>query len=165
MSHLIRLALLVAFAAPAFAQSPENFSGHWQVTGDIFGTTFFQSLDLTQQGSKLTGKFGGDKLEGTIDGGKLHFVSKDEDNNTDEVTATLAKGTLAGTILETAAQNPGHPTHMSFTAAIAAKKSVRTITFGLRTASWCHNRYNYGRCPWRWNWRRARQLPEPEIKV
>jgi amidase len=126
MPRLVRLAFLAAFAAPAFAQSPEPLTGHWQVTVDFLGTTFYQSLDLTQQGQKLTGKFGGDKLEGTIDSSKIHFISKDEDNNTDEVTATLAKGTLTGTILETAAQNPGHPTHMSFTAALAAKPTSTT---------------------------------------
>jgi amidase len=116
-----RFALLAATTLPAVAQSADNITGHWQVTGDIQGTTFYQSLDLARQGNKLTGKLGGDKLEGVVDGIRVHFLTRDEDNNTQEVSATLADGKLTGTILERDAQNPTHPSHMSFSAALALK--------------------------------------------
>ena len=114
-------AVFAALATPGFAQSPEPLTGHWQVTGDAHGTTFYQPLDLTQQGSKLTGKFGGDTLEGTLDGNSVHFSSHNEDNGTDEVTATLTDGKLTGTLLETDAQNPAHPSRMRFTASLVLR--------------------------------------------
>ena len=118
-------ALFAIFAATAFAQSPEPLTGHWEVTGDLHGTTFYRSLDLIHQGSKLTGKFGGDKLEGTFDGTSIHFFSRDEDNDVDEVTATLTDKTLAGSLLETDAQNPAHPSRMHFTA-VQVLETTRT---------------------------------------
>lgn len=121
MSRLTCFALLVTLGTPVFAQSPGPLTGHWRVTGDDHGTTFYQSLDLTQQGRQLTGKLSGDKVEGTVDAGSVHFLSHDEDNNTDEVTAILADGKLTGTLLETAAQNPAHPSHMHFSAVLVVK--------------------------------------------
>ena len=118
--------LLACLALPALAQSPQSLTGHWLVTGDFLGTTFYQTIDFTQQGNTLTGKFGGDKLQGTITGNSIHFLSKDEDNDTDEATATIANNTITGTMLETDAQNPGHPTHINFTAVLAPKPTSTT---------------------------------------
>ncbi len=115
------IALIAALTTSLAAQSPERLTGHWRVTGDSHGTNFYQSLDLTQHGKKLTGKFGGDQLEGTVDGNAIHFFSRDEDNDTEEVSATLAEGTLTGTLLETDAQNPAHPSRTRFTAILVAK--------------------------------------------
>ena len=121
MFRFTSIAVIAALLTSALAQSPELLTGHWRVTGDSHGTTFYQSLDLLQHGRKLTGQFGGDKLEGTVDGDSIHFLSRDEDNNTDEFSATLADGTLTGTLLETDAQNPAHPSRIRFTAVLTAK--------------------------------------------
>jgi len=118
--------LLACLALPALAQSPQSLTGHWLVTGDFLGTTFYQTINFTQQGNKLTGKLGGDNLQGTVDGSSIHFLSKDEDNDTDDVTATVANGTITGSMLETDAQNPGHPTRIPFTAVLAPKSSSTT---------------------------------------
>lgn len=118
--------LLAGLALPAIAQSPEPLTGHWLITGDFHGTTFYQTFDFTQQGTKLTGKLGGDKLEGTVEGSSIHFLSKDEDNDTDDVTATIAGGTITGIMRETDAQNPGHPTRIPFTAVLAPKPTSTT---------------------------------------
>lgn len=121
MSRFAFSPLFVALAVPLFGQTPEPLTGHWQVTGDMYGTAFYQSLDLTQQGSKLSGKLGHNKLEGTVNGDSVHFVSRDEDNDTDELTATFAGGKLMGTLIETDAQNPAHPTHMRFSAVLSVQ--------------------------------------------
>jgi amidase len=118
--------LLAGVALPALAQTPQPLTGHWLVTGEFLGTTFYQTFDFTQQGNILTGKFGGDKLQGTVNGSSIHFVSKDDDNDTDEVIATMAKDTITGAMLETDAQNPGHPAHISFTAVLAPKPTSTT---------------------------------------
>jgi len=51
-------------------------------------------LRIYQQGDKVTGNFNGDKLEGTVTGNQLHFVSKDNEGGTDTVQGTLQNGTL-----------------------------------------------------------------------
>ena len=117
----VALAGPVFLPRPVFAQSPQPLSGHWQITGDTHGTTFYESLDLIQQGKKLTGRYSGDELTGTVDGSTVHFVSHDEDNNINEVTATVADGKLTGNLLETDAQNPAHPSSMRFSAVLAVK--------------------------------------------
>jgi len=118
--------LLAGLSLPALAQSPQPITGHWLVTGDLLGTPFYETFDFTQQGNKLTGKFGGDNLEGTVNGSSIHFVSKDEDDDTDEGTAVLANGTLTGTMVETDAQNPGHPARITFTAVPSPKPAATT---------------------------------------
>ncbi|HEX5282998.1 MAG TPA: acetamidase/formamidase family protein, partial [Bryocella sp.] len=52
-------------------------TGKWQVTAEFYGTPMYAPLQLEQTGTKLTGKFHGDKLEGTVDGAKVHFVAMD----------------------------------------------------------------------------------------
>ena len=73
LSILLGVVLAVALC-PARGQKnhdPETtapqqgpLSGRWVVTGDYLGTRLNLSLELTQQGDKLTGNFAGDKLEG-----------------------------------------------------------------------------------------------------
>jgi amidase len=118
--------VLAGLALPALAQSPQLLTGHWLVTGDSHGTTFYQAFDFTQQGSVLTGKFGGDELQGTVDGSSIHFLAKDDDSDTDEVTGTVVNGTITGILLETDAQNPGHPARITFTAVLAPKPAPTT---------------------------------------
>ena len=123
MSRLLAAACIALFSLPVLAQTPAPLTGHWIVTGNFYGTTFYQSLDLTQDGNKLTGKFGGDKLEGTVDGNTVHFISKDSDGNTDETTAALANGTLSGPMIETDTSDPAHPSHFTFSATLAPPPS------------------------------------------
>ena len=118
MFRLICLTLLATLARPVSAQAAAPLTGHWQLTGDNHGTTFYQSLDLVQQGSRLTGKIGGDNLAGSVNGNAVHFLAHDEDNNTGEVSAKLADGKLTGILLATDAHNPGHPSTLHFTAVL-----------------------------------------------
>src|ERR1700754_3898719 len=58
------------------AQAPESLTGKWQVTAVFYGTQTYAPLQLEQSGEKLKGTFHGQKLEGTVDAGKVHFVAK-----------------------------------------------------------------------------------------
>ena len=88
--------LLILATLPLQAQT---LSGNWIVTADFYGAPrYLRALDLEQQGEKLTGKFGGDKLEGTLTGNALHFLAKDNQGGIEDVTGTMTDGTLTATV-------------------------------------------------------------------
>jgi amidase len=92
-----------------------GLTGRWLLTEDFFGTPSYMRLDLEQQGEKLTGKLGGRKLEGSVKGNDVHFVAKDEQGNTDEITGTVQDGRLAGSVVSTDAEDAAHPLRYQFT--------------------------------------------------
>ncbi|HWW97209.1 MAG TPA: acetamidase/formamidase family protein [Edaphobacter sp.] len=114
-----QLAFCLLALAPisATAQTP-SLTGRWVVTADFYGTTRYARLDLTQQAEKLTGKFNGDPLEGTLTGNNLHVLAKDNDGDTNELTATLKDGTLAGKIIAINVAEKEHPLTIPFTATL-----------------------------------------------
>lgn len=118
----MRMALCVAVclgvANFALGQATESVTGKWQVTAEIYGTPIYVPLQLQQDGTKLTGKFRGDKLEGAVDGGKVHFLAKDSEGDTDDVTATTANDEMKGEIIATSASNPTGPDRFPFTATL-----------------------------------------------
>ena len=105
--HLtVCLFALVPLSAPA--QTP-SLTGRWIVSADYLGTPLYYRLNLEQNGDKLTGTYRGYKFEGTLHGDAFHFFAKDEQNNTDEVTGTIANGTLQAADTETDADDKDHP--------------------------------------------------------
>src|ERR1039458_5128278 len=115
MTKRVALPLLLLLLLPAvlLAQSP-TVSGRWFATADFYGTPINFSLDLSQQGDKLTGDFGGDKLEGTLTSDALHFLAKDEHGGTEELTATVHSGAISGTIIFIDGDDKEHPaTHQN----------------------------------------------------
>ena len=108
MRRLCSVAVLVAFvvAAPVmFGQSePNNLSGKWLAVGDLYGTSVYWKLVLTQTGDKLSGVYSGNKLEGTVIGDTLHFLARDEQGDTAECKAKITRGpdqrpTISGTVM------------------------------------------------------------------
>jgi len=93
-----------------------SVSGRWVVSADYYGTLINFSMELEQQGEKLTGNFDGDKLEGTLRDNAIHFLAKDEHGGTDDGTATLHGGVLSGMVTFTDGDDPSHPTTHKFTA-------------------------------------------------
>jgi amidase len=91
-------------------------SGRWVVNADFFGSPIYFGLLLEQQGEKLTGNFDGDKLEGSVSGGRIHFLAKDEHGGTEEGNATLSDGTMAGSVIFMDSSDPTHLEKHSFTA-------------------------------------------------
>ena len=119
MTKRVALPLLLLLLLPAvlLAQSP-TVSGRWFATADFYGTPINFSLDLSQQGDKLTGDFGGDKLEGTLTSDALHFLAKDEHGGTEELTATVHSGAISGTIIFIDGDDKEHPATHQFTATL-----------------------------------------------
>ena len=91
-------------------------SGRWVVNADFFGSPIYFGLLLEQQGEKLTGNFDGDKLKGSVSGGRIHFLAKDEHGGTEEGNATLGDGTMAGSVIFMDSSDPTHPEKHAFTA-------------------------------------------------
>jgi len=109
------LSLLFLLPALLPAQSPA-VTGRWSAAADFYGTPIHFQMDLSQQGDKLTGNFDGDKLEGTLTGNAIHFVARDERGGTEELTATVQPGMIAGTIVFIDGDDKEHPTTHQFTA-------------------------------------------------
>jgi acetamidase/formamidase len=86
------------------------------VTGDFNGTPLFFRLDLKEEGGKLTGKFDGDKLEGSLSANAIRFVAKDEGGDKTECTGTMRDGAITGTCIFTDAGQPAHPETHAFNA-------------------------------------------------
>jgi acetamidase/formamidase len=108
-----------------FAQTSSltgSLTGRWFATADFYGTALHFPLELSQQDTKLTGKFDGDKLEGTLTGNAIHFLAKDEHGGTEELTGIVQGGAISGTIVFIDSDDKEHPTTHTFTAALAATR-------------------------------------------
>jgi amidase len=97
-------------------QGNTGVSGRWIVNTDIFGSTVYYQMQLKQEGEKLSGDFGGNKLEGTLKGNSIYFLAKDEEGGTDEGKGTVRGGTITGTVVFSQLDDPNHPEIYKFTA-------------------------------------------------
>ena len=97
MKRVILLLTLITISLQA--QTP-TLTGRWVATADFYGSPRYMRLDLEQQGEKLTGKFSGDKLEGTITGNAIHFLAKNDQGLNADVTGTITNGTITATVLQ-----------------------------------------------------------------
>ncbi len=111
--------LMLGLATPQPARSQNvSVTGRWVVSSDFYGTPITFSLELKQDGAKLTGNFDGDKLEGTILGGSIHFLAKDDQNGTEECTAKVQGDTISGSLVFANGDDPEPPITHLFTAKI-----------------------------------------------
>ncbi len=99
-----------------------SVTGRWIVSADFYGTPINYSMELIQEGNKLTGNFSGDKLEGTISGNAVHFLAKDEQGGSEDCSATLQGDTLTGTAIFVDGDDKDHPSTHQFTAKLAPQR-------------------------------------------
>src|ERR1700712_860764 len=111
----LTLCLLGLAPLTAAAQTP-SLAGSWLVSANYLGTPIYYRLNIEQTGNKLTATAHGYKFEGTVNGSAFHLFATDEQNNTDELTGTVADGTLQATDTETDADNKVHPVTLKITA-------------------------------------------------
>ena len=109
MNRAIASTCLLAFAALASFAQPVSLTGRWIITEDFFGTPRYMRLQLQQQGTKLAGDLGGNKLEGTVNGSSVHFVARNEHKDTFEVQGAVKEGVLTATMIATDAEQPERP--------------------------------------------------------
>ena len=105
------------------AAAPQSVAGRWTVTTESHGIPEYFSLNLVQQGDKLTGDFSGDKLEGTVSGNSVHFLGRDDQGGTDDGNATLKSGVLTGTVVLIYGGDTTRPDTRQFTARLVPKRS------------------------------------------
>ncbi len=96
---MLKYALFTLVVAPALLFAQNNLSGAWVATTDIYGNPLSQRLTLDVNGNALYGKLGGDKLEGTVNGAKIHFTTRDEDGGSNEYTGTISGDSMSGTVM------------------------------------------------------------------
>src|SRR5690349_10539565 len=104
------------FLIPTLLLAQPAVNGRWFVVADFFGTPINFTMELKQEGAKLTGEFGGDKLEGTLNGDSIHWVAKDENGGTEELTGTIQAGAMSGSIVFVNSDDKEHPAKHQFTA-------------------------------------------------
>jgi amidase len=126
VSLLLARAVAAQDAPKADTAATGALSGRWIVNADFFGSPIYFGLQLEQQGEKLTGNFDGDKLEGSVSGGRIHFLAKDEHGGTEDGNATLSDGTMAGSVIFMDSSDPTHPEKHSFTATRVATRREGT---------------------------------------
>src|SRR5437764_2077127 len=105
-------------ASQAASDGGRTLTGKWIVEADFYGTPLYFQMELNEESGKLSGKFGGRKLEGTVAGNSIHFVAKDEQGGTEECTAMVQGGRITGTIVSTDADDTSHPRTHTFTASL-----------------------------------------------
>jgi amidase len=108
--------LAMAWATANFAQAADSLNGRWLVNADLHGTPIYGSMEIDQQGPKITGTFFGDKFEGTLEGNAIHFVSKDSSGGTQKVDGEIKNGVLSATVIDTDAADETHPDRFSMSA-------------------------------------------------
>ena len=113
---LIFVSLVSLTHAGMVAHAAESLNGRWLVTADLHGTPILGPLEIEQQGQKITGQLFGDKLEGTVDGSSIHFVSKDSSGGTRRVDGLIKNGVLSASVVDTDAADEAHPDRYSMSA-------------------------------------------------
>jgi amidase len=108
--------------AKPIPNSESTLSGRWIFNADFYGTPLYFMTDLKQQGNKLTGEFGGDKLEGTVSGNSVQFLAKDDQGGTEDAKGSLQNGTIAGSVVFIDGDDPTHRATHQFTATMVAKR-------------------------------------------
>jgi amidase len=116
--------VLLAQSAQVPARTANSgVTGSWMVNTDYFGATIYYRMELKQEGEKLTGDFGGDKLEGTLKSNAIYFFAKDEEGGTDELKGTLQGTTITGTVVFTHPDDPHPTTHKIIAELIPARRT------------------------------------------
>ena len=111
---------LSALAVSSFAQQPQaSLTGKWIMTADIFGSPTYLTMELKQEGDKLSGTYTGDKFEGQVNGVSLHLLATGNGGVTSDVNATVKDGVISGTSIETDPADKAHPLKYTFTATLA----------------------------------------------
>jgi amidase len=109
-------------ASPATA----GVSTRWMISADFYGTPLDLSLELKQDGGKLTGNLQGDTLEGTLQGGAINFVAHSEQGRRVECKATVQGNTMSGTLVFSDSNNPQPPSTHSFTGTLVPTRHTGT---------------------------------------
>jgi len=124
--------LFTALCALGFGPPPvraddarPTVAGSWVVNTDFYGTPLYWRLALTQQGDALTGEFAGDKLEGTVRGAAVEFLAKDPAGGSEQAKATIAGGTMTGSIIFIDNDDLKHPHTHAFTATFVPARAAR----------------------------------------
>ena len=78
--------VLLLLCSRLLAAETPSLAGRWVVTLETFGVPSYYVMNLDRQGDKLTGDFGGDKLEGTVSGAAIRFLAKDDQGGSEDGT-------------------------------------------------------------------------------
>src|SRR5215469_754623 len=113
--------------APALMMAQTNVAGTWLSTTDIFGNPLYQRLTLEANGSTLSGKLGNDKLEGTLNGADIHFMTKNDSGGSSEYNGTVTSDSMTGTVVRIDGDTKEH-TNATFTAKRVAERRPRPPT-------------------------------------
>jgi acetamidase/formamidase len=113
---ILAFALVGLWFLPARADPP-GLTGRWSVSVDFFGVPRYFTMQLTQQGTALSGDFDGDTLTGTVNSSDVEIAAKDTRGGYENLKASLRDGVLTGSIEIAFSNDVAHPSTHAFTAA------------------------------------------------
>ena len=96
MRHAVTLVLIPGFLALASAQNAPSPAGKWISDLQIFDQHNYGRLELSLNGTKLTGKAGDNAFEGTFQDGRIEATMKPNPNTTFRFSGTLSGDRITG---------------------------------------------------------------------
>ena len=81
------------------------------VKADFYGTPLYFRMELNRQGDQLTGTFGGDKLEGTVNGNSIRFLAKDTEGGSEDGRGAWNGAAMSGTLVVVDSGDPVTSVH------------------------------------------------------
>lgn len=113
---MLKRPLAYVCLVPALLCARQEPPKAWILTAELYGSSLTQRLTLQVADGRLSGELDGDKLEGTLQDGAFHAVSRDSQNGTSELQGRLEDGVLRGSVVYTDGTDPRNPLVGSFTA-------------------------------------------------
>jgi amidase len=96
MLKWLSLALLLV---PSALHAQGRVDGTWLLTTDVFGYPLHQRFTVELKGDSLSGRLDSDKVEGTLAGSVIRFVSRQDGGGSNEYSGTLSGDTMAGSVV------------------------------------------------------------------
>ena len=94
----MRVALsLLVLAAAVWGQTALSPAGKWNLAAKVFDDTNYEHMELSLDGTKLTGKIGGRAFEGTFQDGRMEGTFKLNPQTTVKLQGSLKGDQLSGT--------------------------------------------------------------------
>jgi acetamidase/formamidase len=90
--------IMLAFAGTLMCSKAYCAPRTWIINTDLWGNPAFSTLNVEQQGSKITGDLDGDKAAGEIAGSSINFTSVDDKRQQSHFSGKIAGENMTGVV-------------------------------------------------------------------
>ena len=96
LRYVLSFGLTFGLCLAAFAQTPSSPSGKWVSNLKFFEDNNYDRMELSLNGTKLTGKLGGGDFDGSFEGGRIEATVKWSSQYSVRLTGNLQGDRIAG---------------------------------------------------------------------